>query len=93
MAVIVFIPGDLRPFAAGRAQVRIDPAPATVGEALERLWALHPGARDRVLTETGDVRTHVNVFVGPESIRTSAGLATALRDGSEITIVPAVSGG
>lgn len=48
---------------------------------------------DRVLTEQGEVRPHVNVFVGEESIRYTGGLATPLTDGAEIAIVPAVSGG
>src|SRR5262249_25486117 len=64
-----------------------------VGDALAALWALHPGVRDRVVTEQGEVRPHVNVFVGVESIRFTGGLETPLRDGAEISIVPAVSGG
>jgi molybdopterin converting factor small subunit len=46
-----------------------------------------------VLTEQGELRRHVNVFVGEESIRFMNGLATTLDDGDTITIVPAVSGG
>jgi len=49
--------------------------------------------RDRVLTETGEVREHVQLFVGFESIRFTGGLATAVPEDSEIHIVPAVSGG
>ena len=45
------------------------------------------------VTETGDVRPHVNVFVGTESVRFLDGLATELPDGATLTIVPAVSGG
>jgi hypothetical protein len=47
----------------------------------------------RVVTEAGEVRPHVNVFVGSESIRYSGGLATPVPDGAEIVILPAVSGG
>lgn len=57
------------------------------------LGARHPGVRDRVLTEQGEVRPHVNVFVGDESIRYTGGLATPLGEGAEVSIVPAVSGG
>jgi molybdopterin converting factor small subunit len=49
--------------------------------------------RDRVLDEKGEVRQHINVFVGEESIRFANGLATAVPEKSEILIVPAVSGG
>jgi molybdopterin converting factor small subunit len=49
--------------------------------------------RDRILTEQGEVRPHVNVFVGDQSIRDTGGLATPVPDGAEIAIIPAVSGG
>jgi len=92
--VITFqIPGYLRSFTEGRGRVELDGSVASVGEALERLWTLHPGVRDRVVTEQGEVRQHVNVFVGDESIRFTGGLATPVPEGAEIWIVPAVSGG
>ena len=93
MPLVFHLPGYVREFTGGRSRVVLPSAPATVGEALEALWALHPGVRDRVVTEQGEVRPHVNVFVGSESIRFSGGLATPLADGAEISIVPAVSGG
>jgi molybdopterin converting factor small subunit len=93
MALAFHIPGYLRAFTGGAGRVDLERSPATVGEALEALWALHPGVRDRVVTERGDVRPHVNVFVGDESIRYTGGLATPVPEGSEISIVPAVSGG
>jgi molybdopterin converting factor small subunit len=49
--------------------------------------------RDRVITELGEVRPHVNIFVDGESIRDTGGLAAPVRDGAEIFILPAVSGG
>ena len=64
-----------------------------VSDALDALWRAVPGVRDRVLTETGEVREHVQVFVGLESIRFTGGLATAVPEDAEIHIVPAVSGG
>jgi molybdopterin converting factor small subunit len=57
------------------------------------LSARFPAVTDRVLTEQGLVRRHVNVFVGDESIRFLDGLDTPITDGATITIVPAVSGG
>ncbi len=93
MAVRFLLPAYLRPYAGARPDLELDASPATVREALEALRALHPGVLDRVLTEQGEVRRHVNVFVGEESIRYSGGLDTPLADGAEIAIVPAVSGG
>jgi molybdopterin converting factor small subunit len=49
--------------------------------------------RERVLDEQGEVRLHVNVFVGDTSIRETGRLETPLRDGDDVHIIPAVSGG
>jgi molybdopterin converting factor small subunit len=91
--VVVHLAGPLRPFAGDRSRLAVNAAGTTVGAALEALWAVCPGVRDRVLTEQGAVRPHVNVFVGTESIRFSGGLDTPVADGAEISILPAVSGG
>jgi molybdopterin converting factor small subunit len=93
MAVVILIPGPLRPFSAGRDRVRLERSPGTVGEALAALAAIYPGVRDRVVTEQGEVRPHVNVFVGEDNIRDARGLSTRVPEGSEIAILPAVSGG
>ena len=93
MSVRFLLPSTLRPFAGGSARLEFAERPRTVGEALALLGARHPGVRDRVLTEGGEVRPHVNLFVGAESCRWTGGLATPLADGAEITILPAISGG
>ena len=87
------IPGALREFSAGRGEVRIDGAAGTARDALSLLWRECPGARDRVLNERGEVRTHINVFVDGENIRRAGGLDAPVRGDSEIIILPAVSGG
>ena len=93
MGVRVLSPAYLRPFAGARAEIELGPTPATVRAALEALRVDHPGVIDRVLTEQGEVRRHVNVFVGETGIRWSGGLDTELPEKAEISIVPAVSGG
>ncbi len=87
------LPAYLRAFANGRAEVELSGAPATVGEALALLFARHPALQDRVVTELGEVRAHVNVFAGDEAIRFTGGLATPLQADAVVTILPAVSGG
>jgi molybdopterin synthase sulfur carrier subunit len=91
--VIFHIPGALREFAGGRSQVEVEHPPAPLHSALLALWTLCPGMRDRVVTEQGEVRAHINIFVGDENIRYSGGLATPVSSDSVISIVPAVSGG
>jgi molybdopterin converting factor small subunit len=93
MSLTFHIPGPLRSFTAGRAQVQIDAAPATLRDALELLWLAYPGLRDRVVTEEGQVREHINIFVGNESIRYLEGLATPISASAEISVIPAISGG
>ena len=93
MPVVFVIPGALRELAGQRAEVRIAAPAGPLSGALARLWTDCPGLRDRVLTELGGVRPHVNIFVDGENIRDAAGLETPVRPDSEVFIVPAVSGG
>jgi len=93
MAVSIRIPTYLAAFAGGESTTPISGSPATVSDALARLWQAHPALRDRILDEQGEVRQHINIFVGDEAIRFADGLATKVPDGTEILIVPAVSGG
>ncbi len=93
MGVIFFIPGALREFTGGQANVEVPSSPKVVREALQELWMRYPGIRDRMATEQGEIRQHINVFVGERDIRFTGGLATPLPPGSTISIVPAISGG
>jgi molybdopterin converting factor small subunit len=78
---------------AGRGHVDVETFGGTLRDALNGLFAAHPGIRDRVLTERGEIRAHVNVFVGKSDARSTGGLASPLADGMEISIIPAISGG
>jgi len=93
MAITFHIPGALREFTAGNSTVEIEHSPATLADALSALWTLYPGVRDRIATEQGQVREHINIFIGNENVRYTGGLASPVPAGSEISIVPAISGG
>jgi molybdopterin converting factor small subunit len=93
MTVHFWIPGPLRSMTGGRDHVDVETSGGTLQNALEALFAAHPAIRDRILTEQGEIREHVNVFVGKEEARLTGGLATPLADGVEISIIPAISGG
>ena len=93
MSFRVVVPPSLREHAGGKGELLVDGAAATVAEALAALFAAQPALRDRVVGETGQLREHVNLFVDGESIRWSGGFDTPLRDGAELTILPALSGG
>jgi molybdopterin converting factor small subunit len=93
MGVSVVLPRALVPYARGVGTVQIDEPCATVRDALAATASRWPAVIDRVLTEQGALRQHVNVFVGDESIAFLDGLETRLGECTTITIVPAVSGG
>lgn len=93
MEVTFELPAPLRAYAGGAAEVTLEAPGATLGAALRALAGRHGGVVDRVLTERGEVRTHVNLFVDGENVRFLRGLDTPVGRGSTITILAAVSGG
>jgi sulfur-carrier protein len=93
VAVTFLIPGPLRAFTDGRSEVEIPAPVVTLRGALDALGSFYPGIRDRVFTEQGTIREHINIFVGNEDVRYTGGLATPISAGAQISIVPAISGG
>lgn len=91
MAVIVRIPTPLRSLTGGNEEVQVEDA-ATVADVIDRLEAKHAGMRDRLLDDKG-VRKFINIYVGEEDIRFLDGLRTAVKDGEQLSIVPAIAGG
>jgi molybdopterin synthase sulfur carrier subunit len=90
MAVTVKIPAQLRAVTGGQGEFEVEGA--TVGDALEEVFALHEDLRDRI-TDDGGLRRFVNVYVSGEDIRFQDGLSTEVSDGDEVTVLPAVAGG
>ena len=93
MSVHFVIPGPLREHAGNRSDVELDDASGSLREAIDRLCRAFPGIRDRVLTERGELRPHVNVFVDGENVRYLGWLDAAVREGAEVMLLPAISGG
>ena len=93
MAIRLVIPAYLQPFAGDNDRIELDKGPSTVADVMRLLGERYPGARDRVLTEQGEIREHINVFVGDKNVRFESGLDTAVPDGAEVMILTAVSGG
>ena len=91
MAVTVKLPTQLRAAAGGAASIPVDGE--TVGEVLESLYAAHPELKDSLSDTSGGLRRFVNVYVDGEDVRFGDGLKTAVRDGGEVQILPAVAGG
>jgi molybdopterin synthase sulfur carrier subunit len=91
MSVSIRIPTTLRTLTGGSSDVVVEGA--TVGDALEALDAAHPGFRDRLLDDEGNLRRFVNVFLADDDVRYLDGLGTVVPDGATISIIPAVAGG
>ena len=77
----------------GDRRITVDESAETVGEALDALLADRPALRDRVLTDDGDVREHINVLRNGENVAHDDGLDTELDSGDELALFPPVSGG
>jgi sulfur-carrier protein len=90
MAITVKIPTQLRAATGGQAEVEV--TGSTVGEALDAVFDAHTELRERI-TQDGGLRRFVNVYVSGEDIRFQQGLDTAVNEGDEVTILPAVAGG
>ena len=87
----VRIPTPLRKLTNNEELVEVNAA--TIGEVITELQSRYPGIAERLIDEKGEVRRFVNVYVNEEDIRFLKNRDTALKDGDEISIIPAIAGG
>ena len=91
MAVIVRIPSPLRKLTGGAGE--IETKAESIGGLISALDSSYPGMRERLCDETGAVRRFVNIYVNDEDIRFLTNHDTPLKDGDQVSIVPAIAGG
>lgn len=91
MSVTVRIPTPLRKLTGDREVVQGEGS--TLLDCIEALERQYPGLKERLCDESGELRRFVNVYVNGEDVRFLQGLATPLKPGDEVSIVPAVAGG
>jgi len=91
MSVRVRVPTPLRRFTGGADEVSV--SGVTIASVVEDLEQHHPGIKERICDEEGKVRRFVNIFVNGDDIRFLSNLETAVKDGDEVSIVPAIAGG
>jgi len=91
LAITVRIPQPLRNLTAN--QPTVPAGGASLAACIADLEANYPGIRERLMDDTGQLRRFVNVYVNGDDVRFIDGLATPLKDGDEVSIVPAVAGG
>jgi molybdopterin synthase sulfur carrier subunit len=85
------IPGPLRRLSDG--QITVEVTGSDLGSAIQSLDSRHPGFKERLLDERGELRQFVNVYVNDEDVRLGAGLQAPIAEKDEISIIPAVAGG
>ncbi|MGE3806030.1 MAG: ubiquitin-like small modifier protein 1 [Gemmataceae bacterium] len=90
MSIRVHIPTPMRQHTDGQAVVEV--TGNSVQSALDELGKKHPGISQRIF-DNGQVRRFINVYLNDEDIRYLDSLATAVKDGDELSIIPAVAGG
>ena len=91
MAKKIRIPTPLRKLTNNEEVVEV--SAATIGDAISELQTRYPGIKERLVDESGTVRRFVNVYVNEEDIRFLDNQQTKLKDGDEISIIPAIAGG
>src|SRR6266545_2099405 len=91
VSVSVRVPTILRTYTKGVSEVTVEGS--TLTEVLDALDASYPGIKGRVLDDSGELRRFVNVYVDNDDVRFAEGLQTAIADGGQISIIPAVAGG
>jgi sulfur-carrier protein len=91
MPVLVRIPTPLRRHTGGAGEVYAEGK--DVGELVDDLERKFPGLRERLCDETGDFRRFINVYVNQEDVRFLQGRGSVVKDGDEVSIVPAIAGG
>jgi len=87
----VRIPTPLRKLTNNEELVEVNAA--TIGAAIAELQLKFPGIAERLVDEKGEIRRFVNVYVNEEDIRFLKNKETPLKDGDEISIIPAIAGG
>lgn len=91
MAVTVRIPTPLRKFTGGSESVEANGA--TIGAIVQDLESRHAGLQERICDEAGKVRRFVNIYLNGDDIRFLSSLDTPVKEGDELSIVPAIAGG
>ena len=91
MSVIIRIPTPLRRLTQNMAEVEAEGA--NIEGVIDNLEANYPGMKERLCDEGGNIRRFVNIYLNDEDIRFLDGKATAVTDGAEISIIPAIAGG
>ena len=91
MAITVRIPTPLRGLT--KDQESVEASGATIAELIEDLQGSYPGLKERICDDSGELRRFVNLYLNDEDIRFKDGKDTSVKEGDELSIIPAIAGG
>jgi molybdopterin synthase sulfur carrier subunit len=91
MAIKVRIPSPLRKLTKGQGEVEV--RGHNVSELIETLETSYPGLKERICDEEGNLRRFINIYINEEDIRFLKGKDTPVKEGDEVSIIPAIAGG
>ncbi len=91
MAIIVRIPQPLQKLTQGKDQV--EASGSDINGLIDDLETKFPGFKERICDDSGKIRRFINLYVNEEDVRFLQGDSTALKDGDEVSIIPAIAGG
>ena len=91
MAIKVRIPTPLMKLTDNQSEVSAEGA--TISEIINNLENQFNGIKDRICEENGSPRRFINIYINEEDIRFLEGEKTAVKDGDQISIIPAIAGG
>jgi molybdopterin synthase sulfur carrier subunit len=91
MAIVVRIPTPLQKFTKNQSEVSVQGV--TVADVLDNLEEHFPGLRERLVDDRGSIRKFINFYLNDEDIRFMDAEQTTLKDGDELSIIPAIAGG
>lgn len=91
MAIKVRIPTPLRKLTGDKDVVQAEAT--SIQGVIEDLEKNYPGMKERICDEKGELRRFVNLYLNDEDIRFAQGRQTPVKDGDEISIIPAIAGG
>jgi len=91
MAVSILVPAALRAYTERQAEIEVNGS--TAGEAIADLAVKYPDIRKHIYKDDENLRDFINVFIGDTNIKELGGLATPVKDGDSVMLVPAIAGG
>jgi molybdopterin synthase sulfur carrier subunit len=91
MSISVLVPGSLKDWFGGAEQALCEGK--TIGDCIDDLDAKFPGFRSRVFDDKGEISSSVMIFLDGQNLRSLNGLASPVKDGDEVSIIPFAAGG